>query len=225
MPAANVVRRLKNDSLEVPALRILSSSVAETERVAFIKSHIRAIELCGRRTIHHAWLAGRELIYIKEQRADLRGRAWVAFIKKHFNLGERQAYDIMRVNRAFPSLKAFPKGIESVRGAISHLQANQEVDEATKRADGRRRESRIQMNCNQQLETVRSESSGEVEFYRPSGALPTSARTRDQLRTAQQQLAEIAASDAAAFAKVRAVIQKQHARIRSTAKRKASQKR
>jgi hypothetical protein len=222
MPAANVVRRPKSESLVVPALRILSSSVAETERVAFIKSHIRAIELCGRRTIHHAWLAGRELIYIKEQRADLRGRAWVAFIKKHFDLGERQAYDIMRVNRAFPSLKAFPKGIESVRGAISHLQANQEVDEATKRADGRTRESRILTNCNRQLET---ETLSEVEVYRPSAALPASARTRDQLRTAQKQLAEIAASDAAAFKKVRAVIQQQHARIQASAKRKTSKKR
>ncbi len=221
MPAVNVIRRSKSDSLEVPALRILSSSVTETERVAFIKSHIRAIELCGRRTIHHAWLAGRELIYIKEQRADLRGRAWVAFIKKHFDLGERQAYDIMRVNRAFPSLKAFPKGIESVRGAISHLQANQEVDEATRRADGRTRESRRRI----EHESESGGSCGEVECYRPSAALPTSARTRDQLRPAQQQLAEIAASDAAAFAKVRAVIQQQHARIRASAKRKTAKKR
>ena len=225
MPTANVVRRAKSDSLEVPALRILSSSVAETERVAFIKSHIRAIEICGRRTIHHAWLAGRELIYIKEQRADLRGRAWVAFIKKHFDLGERQAYDIMRVNRAFPSLKAFPKGIESVRGAISHLQANQEVDEATKRADGRTRESRKQAVYASDHDNESSGSCGEVEVFRPSAALPTSARARDQLRTAQQQLAEIAASDAAAFKKVRAVIQQQHARIQASAKRKTSKKR
>lgn len=225
MPAANVVRRAKSDSLEVPALRLLSSSVAETERVAFIKSHIRAIELCGRRTIHHAWLAGRELIFIKEQRADLRGRAWVAFIKKHFDLGERQAYDIMRVNRAFPSLKAFPKGIESVRGAISHLQANQEVDEATKLADGRTRESRRQAGSANEHESKSSGSCSEAEFHRPSAALPTSIRTRDQLRTAQQQLAEIAASDAAAFRSVRTVIQKQHARIRFSAKRKTSKKR
>ncbi len=225
MPAVNVIRRSKSDSLEVPALRILSSSVAETERVAFIKSHIRAIELCGRRTIHHAWLAGRELIYIKEQRADLRGRAWVAFIKKHFDLGERQAYDIMRVNRAFPSLKAFPKGIESVRGAISHLQANQEVDEATQRADGRTRDSHRQNGRASEHESESNGSCGEAEFYRPSAALPTSARTRDQLRTAQQQLAEIAASDAAAFAKVRAVIQQQYARIRASAKRKTAKKR
>ena len=224
MPTANVVRRAKSEALEVPTLRILSSSATEAERIAFVKQHIRAIELCGRRTIQHAWLAGHQLLYIKEQRADLRGRAWVAFIRKHFDLGERQAYDIMRVNRAFPSLKAFPRGIESVRGAIAHLQAKQEVDEAESRADGRSRASRRQTGYTSERE---SEPRGpsEAEFYRPSAALPSSARTRDQLRTAQQQLAEIAASDAAAFRKVRAIIQQQYARIQGTTKRRTSKNR
>ena len=214
MPAANVVRRAESASLEVPALRILSSSATEAERIAFVQQHIRAIELCGRRTIQHAWLVGRELIYINEQRADLRGRAWVAFIRKHFDLGERQAYDIMRVNRAFPSLKAFPKGIDSVRGAIAHLQAKQEVEEAESRANGR------SPGCVGEHYSGPRGSSDEAELYRPCGALPSSARTRDQLRAAQQQLAEIAASDAAAFRKVQAVIQQQHARTQRESMRK-----
>ena len=225
MPANIAIRRAATETLKIPALRLLSSSASEAERIAFVKQHIRAIELCGRRTIHHAWLVGRELLYIKEQRVDLRGRAWVAFIKKHFDLGERQAYDIMRVNRAFPSLKAFPKGIESVRGAISHLQAHQEVDEATRRADGRTRESRRQAGYTSEHESGQSRSCSEVEFYRPSTALPTSARTRDQLRSAQQQLAEIAASDTAAFRRVRTVIHRQHARIQASARPKTAKKR
>ena len=61
MPANTAIRRAATETLTIPALRILSSSATEKERVAFIKQHIRAIELCGRRTIQHAWLVGREL--------------------------------------------------------------------------------------------------------------------------------------------------------------------
>jgi len=221
MPETNVVRRADSKALKVPALRILSSSATETERVAFIKHHIRAIELCGRRTIQHAWLVGRELLYIKEQRADLRGRAWIAFIKEHFDLGERQAYDIMRVNRAFPSLRAFPKGIDSVRGAIAHLQAKQEVEKAENLAEGRSCASHWLTGYATERENEPCRSS-ESQFYRPSGALPSSARTRDQLRAAQQQLAEIAAGDVAMFREVREVICKHHAQMQRTARRKIS---
>lgn len=216
MPATNVVRRAATEALEVPALRILSSSVTEAERIAFIKKHIRAIELVGRRTIQHSWLAGRELLYFKEQRADLRGRAWVAFLKKNFALGERQAFDIMRVHRAFPSMNSLPKGIESVRGAIAHLQAHQEVEQAEGRTAGRPRACR--------RSTVYA-GVHETESYQPFAALPSSARTREQLRTAQQQLAEIAASDAAAFRRVRDVIRRQHARIRSKSIRTSTKNR
>ncbi len=222
MPATNIVRRAATEALEVPALRILSSNVTEAERIAFIKKHIRAIELVGRRTIQHAWLVGRELLYIKDQRADLRGRVWVAFLKKNFALGETQAFNLMRVNRAFPSLRSLPKGIESVRGAIAHLQARQEIEEAEGRAAGRPRACRRSTGC---AETHDTGSSDETEFYRPSSAIPSSARTREQLRTAQQQLAEIAASDAGAFERVRTIIRQQHARIRSKSKRTSTKRR
>ena len=75
MPSNTAIRRAATEALTIPTLRILSSAANEKERIAFVKQHIRAIEMCGRRTIQHAWLVGRELAYIKEQRADLRGRA------------------------------------------------------------------------------------------------------------------------------------------------------
>jgi len=203
------MRRAATETLTIPTLRILSSAASQKERIAFVKQHIRAIGVCGRRTIQHAWLVGRELAYIKEQRADLRGRAWVAFTKKHFDLGETQSFNLIRVSKGYPSLKSLPKGIESVRGAIADLQVRKEIESAEGRA------KRVSNAC---CTSTAYADVSETETYRPSAALPTSARTRDQLRTAQQQLAEIAASDAAAFAKVRAVIQKQHARIRPSTK-------
>ncbi len=136
MPASTAIRRAATETLTIPTLRILSSAATEKERIAFVKEHIRAIELCGRRTIQHAWLVGRELAYIKEQRADLRGRAWVAFTKKHFDLGETQSFNLMRVSRGYPSLKSLPKGIESVRGAIADLQVRKEIEQAEGRAAG-----------------------------------------------------------------------------------------
>ena len=36
--------------------------------IAFIKCHLDAMERCGRRTIQHGWLVGRELLYIHENR-------------------------------------------------------------------------------------------------------------------------------------------------------------
>jgi hypothetical protein len=218
MPTNTAIRGADTEALQVAMLRLLSSSATEADRIAFIKSHLRAIELCGRRTIQHAWLVGRELLYLKEKRPDLRGRAWAAFLKRHFGLGERQAYDIMRVNRAFPALKALPPGIESVRGAIALLQAKQEVEEAENGATGVSRGCRRSTGyADARADEPRGPSS-DAEFYRPSAALPSSARTRGQLRIAQQQLAEIAASDAAAFKQVREVIHQQHARIRARSK-------
>lgn len=138
MPLNTAIRRAATETLTIPTLRILSSAANEKERIAFVKQHIRAIEMCGRRTIQHAWLVGRELAYIKEQRADLRGRAWVAFTKKHFDLGEIQSFNLMRVSKGCPLLKSLPSGIESVRGAIAALQVRKEIE----RAEGRTAENR-----------------------------------------------------------------------------------
>ena len=213
MPATSTIHRTVNEAIAVPALRLLSSSAGEDERIAFIKCHLDAMERCGRRTIQHAWLVGRELLYVHEKRRDLRGRMWIAFIKKHFDLGETQAFGLMRISRAFPTLRSIPAGIDSIRGAIAHLQARREVEEAESRVRERPRDFGRWAARGDAREAGPLGSPGEVESFRPS-ALPTSARTCAQLRTAQRQLAEIAASDATAFGKVRDLIRRQHARVR-----------
>ncbi len=213
MPATSNVQRTGNEAIEVPPLRLLSSSATDVERIAFIKCHLDAMERCGRRTIQHAWLVGRELVYIHEKRVDLRGRAWIAFIKKHFDLGETQAFGVMRISRAFPTLRSIPAGIDSIRGAIAHLQARREVEDAESRVRERSRDSGRSAARDDTRESGPLGSPGEVESFQPS-ALPTSARTCAQLRTAQRQLAEIAAGDATAFRKVRDLIRRQHALVR-----------
>ena len=213
MPATSTIHRTGNEAIAVPALRLLSSSAGEDERIAFIKCHLDAMERCGRRTIQHAWLVGRELLYVHEKRRDLRGRMWIAFIKKHFDLGETQAFGLMRISRAFPTLRSIPTGIDSIRGAIAHLQARREVEDAESRVRERPRDFGRWAARGAAREAEPLGSPGAVESFQPS-ALPTSARTCAQLRTAQRQLAEIAASDATAFGKVRDLIRRQHARVR-----------
>jgi len=213
MPATSTIHRIGNEAIEVPPLRLLSSSAEEAERIAFIKCHLDAMERCGRRTIQHGWLVGRELVYIHEKRPDLRGRAWIAFIKKHFDLGETQAFGVMRISKAFPTLRSIPAGIDSIRGAIAHLQARREVEDAESRVRERPRDFGRWAARGDAREAGPPASPGEVESFQPS-ALPTSARTCAQLRTAQRQLAEIAAGDATAFRKVRDLIRRQHARVR-----------
>ena len=210
MPAISTVQRTGNEAIAVPALRLLSSSALEAERIAFIKCHLDAMERCGRRTIQHGWLVGRELLYIHENRPDLRGRTWIAFIKTNFGLGETQAFGLMRISRAFPTLRSIPAGIDSIRGAIAHLQARREVEEAESRVRERPRDFGRWAARGDAREAGPPRSPGEVESFRPS-ALPTSAPRALRARCA---LAEIAASDATAFGKVRDLIRRQHARVR-----------
>jgi len=199
-----------NETISVPALRILSSSATGSERNTFIRSHVRAAEACGRRRTQHAWLAGRELTYLREKDPGLRGRsgaarAWVAFLKKNCSLGERQAYDLMRIHNAFPSMKSIPKGVESIRGAIAHLKA--------KTPSKRRRSpvARPPTAPNREVAKVATANAHAMLFAGPRQT-PRAARVREQLRTTQRWLAEIATSDAAAFMKMRDVIRRQHAR-------------
>ena len=134
----------------------------------------------------------------------------MASTKKHDDLGQTPHLNPMRVTKWSPSLKSLPSGIESVRGAIAYLQVRKEIEQA---------EGRTARISNARHTSTGCADERETETYRPSAALPTSARTRDQLLAAQRQLAEIAASDAAAVRKVRAVSQQQHARIQAAAKR------
>jgi len=214
MPTSDVVRRTGSERLEVPALSILSSGATHTERVGYIRKHLRAMEACGRRTIQHGWLVGRELLYVRESKPELRGRTWDKFLKDDFGIGERYARELVRVHRAFPSVKSIPKGVESVRGAVAHLRAETEICQAMKRvADGRLGESNT------------TDTPVATQFFPPPIGLPSSSRIRAELRATQQELLEIAATDRAAFKQVREYVHRQHQRVQRKSKAKASEAR
>jgi hypothetical protein len=116
-------KRRSTEKIEVLTLTLLSSGATEKQRINFIRQHLDAVALCGHRSIQHAWLVGRELDWLRQKRPELRGDAWTRFVKAGFRIGNAQAYSLLRLFRAFPSLRSLPKGIESVRGAIEWLQA------------------------------------------------------------------------------------------------------
>lgn len=204
MPSTrSAISRVKSETVELPALNILSSAATEAERIRYVVRHIKAMTLCGRKTLQFAWLVGRELVYLKEARPDLCGRAWDRFLKRNIGIGERQAYDIMRVHRAYPTVRSLPEDIYSVRGAIEHLKTQKDIGKAEGRAanGGAGSGSAVGHSCS---------SSTEVQVHPAQIGLPSSARTRAELRAVHQQIAEIALMDAAAFKKVRDFIRKQH---------------
>ena len=47
MPSNTAVRRTGTETLTIRTLYILSSAATEKERIAFVKQHLRAIEMCG----------------------------------------------------------------------------------------------------------------------------------------------------------------------------------
>ncbi len=197
------VRRAVSEKLEVPTLSILSSGASHNERIAYIRKHIQAMETCGRRGIAHAWVAGREIQYLRQRMPDLHGRAWDKFLKKHFGIGDRHARDIIRLHRAFPTLKSLPKGVDSIRGAIAHLRDEAETRDAVRHAVN-----------SKGSEPKTADSSVEVEFYPPQVGLPSSSRIRAELRAIHQELQVIAATDRAAFSQIRDYIHKQHERAK-----------
>lgn len=201
------VRRGVNEKLEVPALSILSSGASHNERISYIRKHIQAMETCGRRGIAHAWVAGREIQYLRQTKPDLHGRAWDKFLKKHFGIGDRHARDIIRLHRAFPTLKSLPKGVDSIRGAIAHLRDEAETRDAVRHAISSKR-----------AEPKTVDSPVEVEFYPPQIGLPSAIRAK--LRAIHEELVVIAATDRAAFGQIRDYIRKQHERARRKAARK-----
>ncbi len=201
------VRRVVSEKLEVPTLSILSSGASHNERIAYIRKHIHAMETCGRRGIAHAWVAGREIQYLRQTKPDLHGRAWERFLKKHFGIGDRHARDIIRLHRAFPTLKSLPKGVDSIRGAIAHLRDEAEMRDAVRHAVN-----------SKGSEPKTADSAVEVEFYPPQVGLPSAIRAK--LLAIHQELLVIAATDRAAFSQIRDYIRKQHER----AKRKTARK-
>ena len=207
------VRRAVSEKLEVPTLSILSSGASHNERIAYIRTHIRAMETCGRRGIAHAWVAGREILYLRETKPDLHGKAWDKFLKEHFGIGDRHARDIIRLHRVFPALKSLPKGVDSIRGAIAHLRDEAETRNAVRHAVD-----------SKGTEPKKADSSVEVEFYAPQVGLPSSIRAK--LLAIHQELVVIAATDRAAFSKIRDYIHKQHERAeRKTARKEGKARR
>ena len=215
------------EGIRVPPLTILSSSATEAQRVRFIRSHLVAMAACGHRSLQHAWLVGRELDFVKEKRTALRGPRWHRFVKAEFKIGERQAYDLMRVYRAFPGLHSLPRDVDSIRGAITYLQVRAQIDEAEKRGRAGRSASAAaddgapQWECDDDARRTNSprDTTAATEIDEPScngrAALrsPASARARAELRTIQQKLVEIADADEAALRRVGKFVTRQHARV------------
>ena len=213
-------KRLSTENIEVPTLNILSSSATEEDRIQFIRRHLDAMALCGRRSLQHAWLVGRELDWLKEKRVDLRGDAWLRFIRTEFKLGERQSYDLLRLHRGLPSIRSVPKGIESIRGAIHWLQAEAEAKDAERRGPSGRSASASddgapQWECDDDTsdENDVASASGATQTYEPLAALPSSPRIREELRMLQQKLVQLAKADKAAFNRVKQFVTQQHARV------------
>ncbi|MCH7704863.1 MAG: hypothetical protein IIB61_07110 [Planctomycetes bacterium] len=212
-------RRSVTEGIQIPGLRILSSSATEAQRVKFIRSHLVAMAACGRRSLQHAWLVGRELDFVKEKRAVLRGPCWHRFVKSEFRIGERQAYDLLRVYRSFPSLRSLPRDVDSIRGAITYLQIRAQLNEAEKRGRVGRSVSAAddgtpQWECNDGARIANSPRGATTTgIDDPSCTRPASARTRAELRTIQQKLVEIANADNVAFRRVREFVIQQHARV------------
>lgn len=220
MPAS-LSKRGTIERLDVPPLTILSSSATEKQRIEFVRKHLDAMVSCGRlRSLQHAWLVGRELDYIRKKQVELKGRHWHRFVQTEFKIGERQAFDLMRVFRSFPGLRSLPKGIDSIRGAITFLQVQAQINEAENRGSGTRPASAPDDGA---PEWEHSEDASHTEgthsetattlVDEPLCVLPASARVRDELRTMQQRLVAIAAADRTAFRVVKEFVRQQHARV------------
>ena len=219
MPAS-LSKRGTIERLEVPPLNILSSSATEKQRIEFVRKHLDAMVSCGQRSLQHAWLVGRELDYIREKRAELKGRQWHRFVQTEFKIGERQAFDLMRVFRSFPGLRSLPKGIDSIRGSITYLQVQAQINEAENRGSAARTASASDDGTPEWehgedasgTDGTHSETATTL-VDEPLCVLPGSARVREELRTMQQRLVQIAAADRAAFRKVKEFVRQQHARV------------
>ena len=217
MPAS-LSKRGTLERIEVPALTILSSSVSDKQRLQFIRQHLDAMTLCGRRSLQHAWLVGRELDYFKDKRVDLRGGSWHRFVKAESKIGQRQAYNLIRVFHSFPSLRSLPKGMDSISGAITYLQVRAQINEAENRGIAARTASASddgtpEWEHSEESSTEGTHSGATTLVDEPLCVLPGSARVREELRTMQQRLVAIAAADRAAFRKVKEFVRQQHARV------------
>ncbi len=217
--------RCHTERIAVTALSLLSSSATEKQRIAYIERHVESMTACGRRSLQHAWLVGRELTYIREKLPDLSGHEWHKFVKRHFNIGERWAFDLMRLHRSFRTLRSIPSGLDTVSGAIAALRVHREVRGAEASATGRSPSSSSKDSSSGERDTRSKADAVTATVHAPPVALSASPQVRMQLIAMQQELREIASMDMAAFRKVRAIVRESHTRVCRASTRKSSKAR
>ena len=224
MPSTST--RCHTEKIAVTALSLLSSSATDKERIAYIKRHVESMTACGRRSLQHAWLVGRELIYTKEKQPDLSGYEWHKFVQRHFTIGERGEFDLMRLHRSFRTLRSIPQGVETVSGAIAALRVKREVEDAEASTGRKPSSSRKDSSSGERHPRSKAEAAPvnhpTATVHAPSVALSASPQVRMQLIAMQQELREIANKDMAAFRKVRAIVRESHARVCRASTRKSS---
>ena len=216
MGTATKIGRKSRDRIEMPGLTHLSAKASGNERVAYIRTHARAMQACGRRTLQHAWLVGLELAKLKKVRMDLTGARWDRYLRKTFDFGERQSSTLMRLAKSFPTCRSLPPDINSIRGAIESLRINRECDAV----EARPRTNSIRGGARATGERV-GDSTGwpsgvskapvdeplSATFAAPSNPIPPAVRR--ELQAVTKDLWELARTDRAALKRVRVFVTKQ----------------
>jgi hypothetical protein len=218
------------DRIEMPGLTLLPARASQNERVGYIRTHTRAMQACGRRTLQHAWLVGHEVAKLKQIRKDLMGARWDRYLRDEFDFGDRQASTLMRLARSFPTCRSLPPDIRSIRGAIESLRLKRECDTAEAQARSGSKYGRAlpaktgkrNGETGDAWENSSDESWEGMSHVAPSTPIPSSVRA--ELQAITRDLWEIARADRAALRKVREFVRKQR-RIASGTGKRASAKR
>ncbi len=214
------------DRIEMPGLTRLSARADEDERVGYIRTHAHAMQACGRRTLQHAWLVGRELATLKTIRRDLTGSRWDRYLQDTFDFGERQSSTLMRLAKSFPTCGSLPPDINSIRGAIESLRINRECDaaEARSRSDGVRGGARASderergsADGTSDAWMAPDEESCAATFAAPPTPIPPEVRR--ELQAVTKDLWELARTDRAGLKRVRVFVSKQCRAAAGKAKR------
>ena len=110
--------------------------------------------------------------------------------------------------------------LDSIRGAITYLQIQAQINKAENRGPAAQAASASEdgtpeweHNENAPGTDGTPSEAATTLVDEPLCVLPGSARVRDELRTMQQRLVQIAAADKAAFRKVKEFVRQQHARV------------
>ena len=203
------------DRIQMPGLTRLPARASENERVGYIRTHAQAMQVCGRRTLQHAWLVGAELAKLKRIRRDLTGARWDRYLRDTFEFGERQSSTLMRLAKSFPTCGALPPDVNSIRGAIESLRINRECEAAESRSRSDR--ARGSAGRTSDAWTGPGDGSNAATFASPSTPIPPAVRR--ELQAVTQDLWEIARTDRAALKRVAILVRKQCRAASGKAKR------